>query len=138
MEWLFWNSSLSGHVQTAAGEHQKLQRSSADKHPNCLILSYPQAWLISLSARDELSRAYSSPLHPSLFPWRWLHTHSQGLTACWSGRLDIPGYLMENPQREVLLAEKGLGMQTWVSARASPRCSDPATVGSVFASTISQ
>lgn len=34
---------LNGLVQTAAGEHQKVQWSSADKHPNCLILSYPQA-----------------------------------------------------------------------------------------------
>lgn len=31
----------NGLVQTAAREHQKVKQSSTDKHPNCLILSYP-------------------------------------------------------------------------------------------------
>lgn len=113
---------LAGLVQTAAGEHQKVQRSPTDKHPNCLILSYPQAWLRSLSAQ-----LYQQ----SLLARRLQQTHGTGLTDGQAGS--------SATQRTAApcLGTTSVQRKDWEGSLGQC-CSDPGTVGRVFASTTFQ
>lgn len=131
---------LNGPVQTAAGEHQKVQRSPADKHLNCLILSYPRARLSSLAAHQLLATALPhtrASLHGDCFA----QAVKGCLTGCRPGRFGIQRAvtcwitLRVESFRQRREGECGPGS---VLEQASPRCSDPATVGSVSASSTLQ
>lgn len=131
---------LNGPVQTAAGEHQKVQRSPADKHLNCLILSYPRARLSSLPAHQLLATALPHT-RASLHGDRFAQAVKGCLTGCRPGRFGIQRAVtcwitlrVESfRQRREGECGPGSGLE-----QASPRCSDPATVGSVSASSTLQ
>lgn len=91
----FLDQLPNGLVQTAAREHQKVKWSPTDKHPNCLILSFPPAWLSILSACDKLSlqpALVQQPLSMVTTPYTWPRANWLPVNNFWSpkkGKLSV-------------------------------------------------